>query len=222
MHAYPPHTEVQESANERTACTYPARPINGGPLERALSKPGQWHYEPKYNGWRALLHAPSGTAFNRYGQRLSIEQEFAAALALLQKLRGYAGERLIEWFDCEALHRRHQLGRGVLLVFDYIVPGVMGAEREPYWVRKAKLATLLVEHDCLVPPQPHGIYAVRAPAQNEREALELYCRLKQLNAQWRCPFYEGVVAKRADSIYPVQLRSAGLEFAGWMKHRWSV
>ena len=30
-------------------CTYPARPINGGPLELALPKPGHWYYEPKYN-----------------------------------------------------------------------------------------------------------------------------------------------------------------------------
>lgn len=28
--------------------TYPARPINGGRLELAPPKPGQWCYEPKY------------------------------------------------------------------------------------------------------------------------------------------------------------------------------
>jgi hypothetical protein len=63
-------------------CTYPARPLNGGPLDRALSKSGPWHYEPKYNGWRALVHAPTGTMFNRHGQRLSIEKEFGFAVAL--------------------------------------------------------------------------------------------------------------------------------------------
>ncbi len=39
--------------------TYPARPINGGPLELAPPNPGRWCYEPKYNGWRALVHAPT-------------------------------------------------------------------------------------------------------------------------------------------------------------------
>ena len=73
------------------ACTYPARPVNGGSLERALPKSGQWHYEPKYNGWRALVHAPSGTLFNRYGQRLSIQREFSAALALLQRVLTQVG-----------------------------------------------------------------------------------------------------------------------------------
>jgi ATP-dependent DNA ligase len=41
--------------------SYPARPLNGGPLELAPPKPGQWGYEPKYNGWRALVHAPTGS-----------------------------------------------------------------------------------------------------------------------------------------------------------------
>ena len=47
--------------------TYPARPINGGPLEKARPKHGEWFYEPKYNGWRALVHVPTGTMFNRHG-----------------------------------------------------------------------------------------------------------------------------------------------------------
>jgi len=34
-----------------------------------------------------------------------------------------------------------------------------------------------------------------------------------------CDFFEGVVMKRADSPYPVQLRSATEEFRGWVKHR---
>ena len=34
----------------------------------------EWHarHEPKYNGWRALVHAPSRTMFNRYGERLTV------------------------------------------------------------------------------------------------------------------------------------------------------
>ena len=196
------------------SCTYPARPINGGPLERAPTKPGQWHYEPKYNGWRALVHAPSGTMFNRHGQRLSIQQEFAAALATLQTLRLTSGVGAVDWFDCEALERRHDLGRGTLLVFDYI-------GREPYLSRKQRLVEGLVAHNYAVPPQPDCAYSVGAPSPSELDPLEFYGRLKQLNGQWGCPFYEGVVAKRADSPYPVQLRSASLEFAGWMKHRWT-
>ena len=32
-------------------------------------------------------------------------------------------------------------------------------------------------------------------------------------------FYEGVVMKRVDSIYPMQLRSPDFETPDWMKHR---
>jgi len=152
--------------------------------------------------------------FNRHGQRLSNQPEFAAALSTLQTLRLIRVAGAVEWFDCEALERRHALGRGTLLVFDYI-------GSEPFVRRKQRLADVLAAHDYAVPPRPDCAYSVTAPAPGELDPLEFYGRLKQLNRQWDCPFYEGVVAKRADSFYPVQLRSANLEFAGWMKHRWT-
>ncbi len=195
-------------------CTYPARPINGGAMERALPKTGQWQCEPKYNGWRALVHAPTGTMFNRHGERLSIAREFSTALALVREIHLVASAGVVEWFDCEALERRHGLGRGTLLVFDYIVPG----SRESYVERKARLVQVLPVHEYSTPPQTDHACVV-APCGMLSD-LEFYRSLKQLNAQWRCPFYEGIVAKRADSVYPVQLRSSTLEFAGWVKHRW--
>ena len=46
--------------------------------------------------------------------------------------------------------------------------------------------------------------------------------LFELNVKWnRVNFYEGVVAKRAQSSYPVQLRDPEAPFPGWMKHRWA-
>jgi len=86
-------------------CTYPARPISGGPLERALPKPGDWCYEPKYNGWRALVHAPTGTMFNRHGQPLNIAALFGSALKHLRTVRLLIDGVPVEWFDCEALCR---------------------------------------------------------------------------------------------------------------------
>src|SRR5438094_7236675 len=103
-----------------TPITFPARPINGGRLELAPPKRGLWFAEPKYNGWRVLAHAPSGTCFTRHLEPLTIAHEFASALALLRR----AGELLgIEWFDCEGLERRHAIGRGTLVVLDAIIPG---------------------------------------------------------------------------------------------------
>lgn len=51
------------------------------------------------------------------------------------------------------------------------------------------------------------------------DALAFYRRLRAANRALGCDFFEGAVMKRADSQYPVQLRSATEEFRGWVKHR---
>ena len=56
-------------------------------------------------------------------------------------------------------------------------------------------------------------------ADSDADALVFYQRLRAANRSLRCDFFEGVVLKRADSVYPVQLRSATEEFRGWVKHR---
>ena len=138
-------------------CTYPARPISGGPLERALPKPGDWCYEPKYNGWRALVHAPTGTMFNRHGQPLNIAALFGSALKHLRTVRLLIDGVPVEWFDCEALCRRHRLGRATLLVFDYISPSGQSLRQ-----RKELLAQALPMHDYAQPPLPEELYGVRS------------------------------------------------------------
>ena len=96
--------------------TYPARPIQGGRLELAPPKRGLWYAEPKLNGWRALIHTPTGTMWNRHGALLTIADCFRPALAALAKL----APRGLVWADCEALERRHNLGRGTLVVLDAV------------------------------------------------------------------------------------------------------
>jgi hypothetical protein len=51
------------------------------------------------------------------------------------------------------------------------------------------------------------------------DALQYYQRLRGANRALGCDFFEGVVMKRADSAYPVQMRSATEEYRGWVKHR---
>jgi ATP-dependent DNA ligase len=197
--------------------TYPARPISGGALELAPPKSGRWFYEPKYNGWRALVHAPTGSMFNRYGQALSLAAEFGRALEHLRAMSLRADG--IEWFDCEALDRRHALGRGTLLVFDYVE--LSGVRREPWQKRKILLAQALTGHDYRQVPAPERLYGVRAHDPAQVDPQELYRQLRQLNSRWGCQFYEGLVAKRITDPYPLQLRSPHQEFVGWVKHRWA-
>ena len=197
-------------------CTYPARPINRGPLELALPKPGHWYYEPKYNGWRALVHAPTGTMFNRRGQPLSIAKLFGSALKHLRAVRLLSDGVPVEWFDCEALCRRHRLGQATLLVFDYISPS-----GELLRQRKELLAQAFPAHDYAKPPLAQELYSVCSLDPDQTDPHALYGELRQLNARWNCLFYEGLVAKRTTDPYPVQLRSPEEEFVGWVKHRWA-
>ena len=199
--------------------TYPARPLNGGPLELAPPKPGPWSYEPKYNGWRELVHATTGSMFNRHGQQLSIAAEFGRALKRLRTVVLIAEGRAVEWFDCEALDRRHGLGRGTLLVFDYLpAPGGVG---EPWRQRKELLAQAFPAHDWRQVPLPEALYGVPGYDPAALAPQELYGQLRQLNACWGGPLYEGLVAKRITDVYPLQLRSPHQAFVGWVKHRWA-
>ena len=115
--------------------TYPARPIQGGRLDLAPPKRGLWYAEPKLNDWRAIIHTPTGTMWNRHGTRLTIADCFRPALAALAKL----ASRGLVWADCEALERRHNLGRGTLVVLDVIPDS--GAPS--YTARRVMLESLL-------------------------------------------------------------------------------
>ena len=197
--------------------TYPARPIQGGRLELAPPKRGLWFAEPKLNGWRALIHTPTGTMWNRHGTLLTIADCFRPALAALAKL----ASRGLVWADCEALERRHNLGRGTLVVLD-VIPE---SGTPSYEQRRAILESLLpcdpVFHGDTSRPVPCGA-VVLTPARridSHADALAFYQRLRAANRAMGCDFFEGVVMKRADSAYPVQRRSSTEEFRGWCKHR---
>ncbi|HVY68921.1 MAG TPA: hypothetical protein VHH73_03290 [Verrucomicrobiae bacterium] len=193
-----------------TPLTYPARPVNGGAWEHAMPKIGEWLYEPKFNGWRALVHIPSGAMFNRHGQQLSIAAEFQPALRDLSVAHYRLG---CDWLDVECLERRHNIGRGSLIVLDLPDHATL-----PYAERQRMVAERFVEL-----PDPRFIAENLIYRPSVHEAWEVNARWRELqaaNVALGCDFYEGLVAKRADSPYPVQLHSPEFEFPFWMKHRW--
>lgn len=199
--------------------SYPLRPINGGPLPKARIKPGTWFYEPKINGWRAVVNTRTGEMWNRHGKRLSIEKEFAEVLA---SLRASSLPESMTWLDCEALERRHSLGQGSLVVLDYIPSGF---DRTPY----SKRREILMDHlstndlwdswrveDC---PRENRLMSFEC-CYNDTGKTEAWNHLQNLNLRFHAELFEGLVAKRADSLYPRQLRSPSTEFPLWVKHRW--
>lgn len=181
--------------------TFPARPINGGRLELAPTKPGRWHAEPKYNGWRALLHAPSGTFFNRQGERLTIGHKFMHALPQLRSLGS-------DWVDTEGFACRHDVAKGTPIVLDIVVPNVSYEERRAMLLAKLPVAPLRLDE-----LKPNALYVT--PSFDDERAL--YEQLKQLNNG--VDFYEGVVCKLFGSTYPIQRRSSSQETRLWIKHR---
>lgn len=197
--------------------TYPARPIQGGRLELAPPKRGLWYAEPKLNGWRALIHTPTGTMWNRHGTLLTIADSFRLALGALAKLASHG----LVWADCEALERRHNLSRGTLVVLD-VVPE---SGTPSYEERRAMLETIIptdaVFSGDTSRPVPCGVVVLTPTFRTDAlaGALAFYQRLRAANRAFGCDFFEGVVMKRADSPYPVQLRSSTEEFRGWVKHR---
>ena len=197
--------------------SYPARPIQGGKLDRAPKKIGLWYAQPKYNGWRAVVHCPSGTMWNRHGGRLSIAHEFDAALRELKKL----SERGLVWADCEAMERRHKVGRRSLIVLDLIAD----SESPTYEERRAFLESLLpLERMSLGEGTMPEDSVLLAPsiAETNGQALQLYRSLEVINRSVLTDVFEGVVMKRAVSAYPVQLRSPDEKCRFWQKHRFLV
>ena len=195
--------------------TFPSRPIRGGKLELAPKKSGIWFAEPKYNGWRALVHTPTRAMWNHHGQRLTIEREFAQALAVLHDL---AGSGLV-WADCEALERRHQIGRGSLVVLDWIPES-----GSPTYEERREFLAKLIETERLSTGEwqsfPENALVLPPSVRDDGNAVpDFYASLKAINRRLRCDFFEGVVLKRGNAPYPVQLRSDTEECRGAIKHR---
>jgi len=220
---------VGRSAAGVTLPTFPARPVNGGPLEKAAPKFGTWRAEPKINGWRGLLHVESGTIWNRHGERLSIEDSFvhvikevadcvADGAAWLATHPAGLSYPPVEFLDVECLDRRHSHGRGCLIVLDAVYPGTYADRRDIL----LELFPLLDLNERLTEPTVRLIPSFP-------DAAKLYAELQERNALYdpawrRSPlnaFYEGIVCKRVDSLYPVQLRNPSTEFPRWMKHRFA-
>ena len=190
-----------------TPITYPARPAKGG-FDPAHPLPGDWRYEPKLNGWRALLHRPTGALYNRHGEPLSIGNQFRWAI-------GEINTRFPDhtWIDCEALERRHGLLQGWLIVLDLVLPSV------PYLERRDMLAAANLDPLELCPSTSASGWVRMLPAYTEAEAADIWDMMQWVNSSLAAPFYEGFVAKRTRSTYPIQTRSGEEVTPDWVKMR---
>ena len=195
--------------------TYPARPLNGGPLDKARPKRGTWATEPKGNGWRALVHVPSGAMFNRQGRLLSIAPEFESALEIL---RATLDAEAFKWVDCECFDRRHAIGRGTLIVLDVIPePIAYRDQTAPDYTERRSWLTPLPVPRSLIEIGTRTVYLTPSTLENPQTMWDV---ARAANRYFGAIVYEGIVMKRVDSLYPIQLRNPEECTPAWVKHRW--
>jgi hypothetical protein len=121
--------------------------------------------------------------------------------------------------ECEALERRHQIGRGSLVVLDWIPESGSATYEE----RREFLAGL-VETERMSTGEwqsfPENALFLPPSVRDEGNAVpEFYARLKVINRRLRCDCFEGVVMKRGNAPYPMQLRSDTEDCRVMIKHR---
>ena len=184
---------------------YPMRPINGGSPGRAFVKDDQYYLQAKYNGWRVIVNAKTGKAYNRHRQPLSIDKAFKDPISQICDEYG----SVAEWADCEGLERRHKVGLGTLILLDLVL-GVPDNER-----------IKLIEREGVKPifseiPENGELYRV-ANATKYTSALEVCNFLKQQNSELGSELFEGVVAKRIGHVYKKEFSQK--ENANWIKYR---
>lgn len=194
---------------------YPPAACNGGPLESALPKVGEWVWQPKVDDWRAVIHTPTGTCWNQYGKLSSITDKFKAALLHLK-------QQPFEWLDVGMMENRHDLMRGCIIVFDLIEAGYMQWQRYEQLKRKFPVLPFDVSNLLAITGGQvrDSVYLIGQWENVEWHdtAIKRQDFLKTENELIGHKFYEGLVAKRADSHYTFGRKPKQVT-ADWIKHR---
>lgn len=140
--------------------------------------------------------------------------------------QGHATAKLVSrglvWADCEALERRHNVGRGTLVALDVVPESGKSTYEQRRAMVESLVATDAVFSGDTSRPVPCGAVVLTPTmrADSHADVVAYYQRLRAANRALRCDFFGVVVMKRADSIYPVQLRSVTEECRGWCKDRY--
>jgi len=187
----------------RVSITYPAKPAF---QDEPQTWGNAWTIQPKFNGWRALVHITDDAPelWNRHGERLTIADNFTTALMELCRVFPTG-----TWLDCEALERRGSI-TGTLVVFDVVMDGTH-SERMA-WL--ANYMTPLAWN--ILPASNSAVLCGTVPAT---EARKFFTTFAKINAKRGDDAFEGAVAKRKDSIYPVQLATPHRVCNDWQKFR---
>ena len=185
--------------------SYPARPTNGGNLMLSGTREG-WYYQPKINGWRAIFDANTEEVWNRHGKLLTTPFPIKGRKELL-RLAEKTGWR---WWDCELVERRTKL-KGKIIILD-----AMDADH-PFLKRYLTIQSLV---PTIAFDDPWEVLSA-LPTLEASKAESLWLGGLAYNESKCDGLYEGVVAKKRDSIYPQQKITPNRVFPYWVKHRYA-
>lgn len=207
-------------------CCFPPAALNGGPLDaNTPPKVGEWVWQPKVDDWRAVIHVPTRTVWNQYGKLSSITDKFQVALDHLRESydnRVRAGFTAAEWLDVGMMEQRHDLMRGCIIVFD-LIDATLSQQRR-YGVLKQMFPVLpfdvsrLISETCGQVRDSVYLISQWDNVENTHDALGRQGWLKVQNDCIGHKFFEGLVAKRADSLYAFG-RAPKQTTPNWIKHR---
>lgn len=190
----------------------PIAPMLAKAATKVPAQPGVWSYEPKWDGFRALvfrdgddvvLQSRAGKQLGRYFPELldALRAEVAPRCVLDGEIvvpREIGGRVRLDW---ESLSQRiHPAASRIAMLaettpahfigFDALATGSASLLGEPFTARRQALTELISERPAVPTRRCHVIRATDDPGQG---------------AQWLTTFegagLDGVVAKRADGIY---------------------
>lgn len=207
--------------------TYPAAPRNGGPVFRQPLR-GEWDVMPKYNEWRGLAHVKSRTVWNN-NLELSTMQ--------IPHFWEYAEKTPFQWLDIGMFGKRcKELPLdGAVAVFDW-VPVSPAADTQ--WKVRHELITKWFNTLPLDQvPKPGQIFTPEILRVTPRRfgacdqsngkvggdmpsLVEAYARGLKEWSKDKFDLVEGIILKRTDSRYPIQLVGPKRKTDDWIKHRW--
>lgn len=196
--------------------TYPARPMNGGRLEKAEPLDGEWQFRPKWNGRRVLCHTPTMRTWNRQ------LEEVGYVHPAFRKLHMIVSDSdlwppVIEWLDLEFLWGRSSVGKGAIIVLDYC------SGNEPWKTRMFNLSNMGFHRlgggpRGLAIPEKETVY-FGVPIPNLEHPQVVWDDMQIINAEEKTTLFEGLVAYNINEPYPIQLFGPKRETRHWIKYR---
>lgn len=183
--------------------------MSGGRLEGAEPLGGTWSYRPKWNGRRVLCHLPTMRTWNRELEEVGYVHPAFKKLQLLVGLRW----PVCEWLDMEFLWGRTSVGKGAIIVFDYV-------DATDSWNdRQVVLQEIFKDNQmgALCLPEKEQVYW-NNPLADGTENLA-WEAMQRINGELQTTLFEGLVAYEIRAVYPTQLFSPLKETPYWMKYR---